>query len=425
MNEIVELRPKGKRSGTRKSGGPSAPSPDWLRDCCVDEKGRIVPNVASALTALRTAPEICDCFAFDEMQRASILVKPLPLWNSPAATACVARPIRDADVVQLQEWLQRQGIPRIGVHTVHDAVEARALERAFHPIRDYLEAREWDGEPRLNSWLTNYLGVEPTPYGSAIGRMFLIAMVARIFQPGAKCDYMLVLEGPQGLLKSSACKALAGDWFSDSLPDITSGKDASQHLRGRWLIEIAELSALSKAETTLLKAFLTRQSERYRPAYGRQEVHEPRQCCFIGTTNNSIYLKDETGGRRFWPVAISRVDIAALTRDRDQLFAEAVDAYGSDAKWWPDADFERAHIAPEQEARREIDAWTDTIANYVEYKGTVLVSEVAREALGIENRHIGTADQRRITKILIGLGWKRRATRLHGYCPREPPHGEN
>jgi predicted P-loop ATPase len=417
MIEIVELRPKGKRSGTRK--------PDWTKNCCLDDRGRIIPNVATALAALRNAPEICDCFAFDEMQRASILVKPLPLWNGPADAGDAARPIRDADIIQLQEWLQRQGVPKIGVNTVHDAVEVRALERSFHPIRHYLNGLMWDGTPRLESWLTDYLGAEPTPYGSAIGRMFLLAMVARIFQPGAKCDYMLVLEGPQGLLKSSACKALAGEWFSDSLPDITAGRDASQHLRGRWLIEIAELSALGKAETTLLKAFLTRQSERYRPAYGRQEVHEPRQCCFIGTTNDSIYLKDETGGRRFWPVAISRVDIDALTRDRDQLFAEAVHAHRAGARWWPDAAFERTHIAPEQEARREVDAWMEPIRYYLEDKRSVLVSEVAREALGIENRHIGTTDQRRITKILIELKWKRRAARLHGYCPWEAPDGEN
>ncbi len=265
----------------------------------------------------------------------------------------------------------------------------------------------WDRTPRLGTWLSAYLGAQPGPYAERIGVMFVVAMIARIYDPGCKADYMCVLEGAQGAMKSTACAILGGEWFSDGLPDISEGKDVSQHLRGKWIIEVAEMHAMSRAEAALLKSFITRTTERYRPSYGRKEVIEPRQCIFVGTTNKEAYLRDETGGRRFWLVKCGTIDTDSLARDRDQLFAEAVHVYRAGATWWPDRDFEREHIKPQQEARFEADVWEQSIRAYLENHTEVLIGNVAREALGFETNRIGRADQNRIAVALERLGWSR------------------
>jgi len=380
----------------------------------VDDKGRIVANLANAMVALRRAPEFSGLLRYDQMLAAPLLCGPTPVYgrasNHPLGAreeAWRERPVTDTDVSAIQEWLQLSSLSRIGKDTAHQAVDLAAQEKSFHPVRDYLNSLIWDRRDRLSIWLSYYLGVDASPYTKAIGQMFIISTVARIFRPGCKADYMMILEGVQGDGKSTACEILAGNWFSDNLPDASSGKDVYQHLAGKWLIEIGEMSAMSKADSTALKAFITRSVERYRPSYGRKEVIQPRQCIFIGTTNKAVYLRDETGGRRFWPVKVTSIDLDALRQDRDQIFAQAVYAYRNGAAWWPDGDFEREHIAPEQEERFDADAWEQTVRTHLETVSKTTIGDIAREGLHIETPKIGRAEQNRIAAILERLGWHR------------------
>jgi predicted P-loop ATPase len=239
--------------------------------------------------------------------------------------------------------------------------------------------------------------------------MFLIAMVARIFRPGCKADAMLVLEGRQGIGKSTAVRVLASDeWFSDSLPDIRT-KDAQHHLRGKWVIEVPELAATDKANAAQLKSFVSRAKEIFRAVYERNDAHDARQCVFVGTTNQERYLRDDSGARRFWPVRVCEaadIDITSLRRDRDQLFAEAVARYRSDERWWPDDHaFENEHIKPEREQRFEVDAWEDPVCAYLEQRDRVSVQEVLTKVLGLKIGEIGTTQERRVSSILKRQGW--------------------
>jgi len=398
----------------------------WTQLLRRDERKRVFPDLANVLIALRGA--MPDIAALDEMRQITLLMlePPIAPGGSPSMPD-QPRPISDDDVGRIQEFLHTAGLPRVGREMVGQAVYMIGVDNRFHPVRDWLNTLVWDGEQRLGGWLQTYLGAEgETDYLAAIGRMFLIAMAARILKPGCKADYMLVLEGEQGVEKSKACAALAGEYFSDNLPQIHS-KDASLHMRGKWLVEIAELAAIAKADAEGLKAFLTRTHERYRPPYGRADVNEPRVGLLIGTTNKHVYVRDDTGARRYWPLRVGKIDVEALTRDRDQLFAEAVDRFRHGEHWWPDSDFERQWIRPEQEIRIEGEPWDEAARKYLNgdlmhkpagentfpefypRKDRVTVTQIAREALGFETvSRIGTADQRRIIAILQDMGWERK-----------------
>jgi predicted P-loop ATPase len=323
-------------------------TPQWLDECIKGDTGKPMSNLVNV--RLGIAREWPHAFAHDEMLRAPVLMQSLD-----GANDFTPRPLRDTDVGFIQERLQEFGLKRATKDTVHQAIDMQAQERSFHPVRDYLDRLEWDGTERASKLFGGYFGSSSDPiYAAAIGKMFLISLVARAYDPGCQADYVPVIEGQQGIFKSTALRVLGGDWFSDDLPDVAMGKEASQYLRGKWLIEVAEMHAMSKVEVSHLKSFITRREERYRPSYGRREVFEPRQCIFIGTTNREVYLRDETGNRRFWPVAAGMIDLEGLVRDRDQLFAEAVALYRKGEQHWPDRDFEKRFIVKEQQARYEL-----------------------------------------------------------------------
>ena len=250
-----------------------------------------------------------------------------------------------------------------------DAVAAVAAERAYHPIREYLNALPaWDGVPRVDTLLINYLGAADTIYTRAVTRKTLTAAVARIYRPGLKFDYVLVLNGRQGIGKSTFFARLAGKWFSDSL-SIADMKDktAPEKMQNAWILELGELAGLKKMDVETLKAFLSRQDDKYRPSYGISVEDHPRQCVIVGSTNNNDgFLRDITGNRRFWPVTCEGSDrhpweIEAV----EQIWAECIVHFRSGERLFLTAE-EESMAKLEQNAALESDEREGLIAEYLE-----------------------------------------------------------
>ena len=361
-----------------------------------DPKGRMLNNLANAAHWLRTNEAFGGMLAFDEMQMEAVIRQP----------SGEVLPLHDHQITALAEIMQRYGMKEMSSAKVAEAAALVAREHPFHPVRDWLRRLTWDGRKRMSTWLPDYLGTSDTDYTRAVGRMFLIAMVARVMRPGAKVDHMLILQGDQGVGKSSVARLLAGiQHFSDDLPPMNAGKDLLQHLRGKWLIEVAELDKMRKADVTATKAFLTKAEDRFRAPYARVEETHPRQCVFFGTTNEDVFLRDATGARRFWPVMVGDIDLAGLEAARDQIFAEAVAAFDAGEQWWPDREFERKVIAPRQAAKYVEDVWTNLVRQYIAESDETRfkIDDLLMSAVGMEAAQMGIVQQKRMADILRRL----------------------
>ncbi|WP_212468239.1 virulence-associated E family protein [Bradyrhizobium sp. AUGA SZCCT0182] len=319
------------------------------------------------------------------------------------------RPWSQRDDALATDWLQHMGIS-VGLETTQQAIETVARDNEFHPLRDYLDGLHWDGINRTSNWLALYLGAEDTPYTRAVGEAFLTSAVARIFRPGCKADQVLILEGGQGILKSTAVRTLTEPWFSDEIA-LLGTKDAAMQTKAVWVIELSELDSLRGPDVSKIKAFVSRTTDRFRPPYGKRIIESPRQCVFIGTTNAAGYLKDATGGRRFWPVRCGSIDLAGLRRDRDQIWAQTVMSFRSGRPWWLTDRTLIEDAAVEQRGRYAGDPWDETIQVFVENLTSTSVDEVLHQALAIPKEQWTQTNATRVSRCLQSFGFARSQVR--------------
>jgi predicted P-loop ATPase len=378
---------------------------EWQKQLLRTAKGEVKALLANATLALREAPEWAGVLAFNQLKLTIEIASPPPWAHRNGAW--IQRAWSDNDDVRCAEWLQRAGI-EVGHTIAHAALAEVAEGNAYHPVRKYLEGLAWDGIERIAAFAVEMLGADDTPFVRAVSSAMLIAAVARAVDPGCKADNIPVLEGPQGKFKSTAIETLFGrEWFTDNLAEIGS-KEASAQIGKCWCAEIADLASMRRADIETVKAFASRRVDIFRPPYGRAVIEVPRQAVMWGTTNQVEWIKDETGGRRFWPVECGAIDIAGIARARNQLWAEALFCWRQGEPWWltDRATIELAREA--QESRQLADAWDERIADYVRNKDDVSVGEVLQFGLVLEPGKWGHSEQIRVARYLRSKGWKRR-----------------
>lgn len=367
--------------------------------------GTSIHNVTLFLTL---HPHLRGLYWYDEFADQIFIDRPL---QAPGVGS-YPRPIQDHDETELAGWLNANGLaPSIAMTAAVMRQVAFASPR--NSIVEWAEGLKWDGDRRIDLWLSYYAGASDSEYTRMVGRRFLISAMARLLRPGCKVDTMLILEGPQGKGKSALVRTLAGDrWFSDQVGEVTN-KDASQLIQGIWIMEIPEMDKFSRAEANAVKDFLTRGFDRYRPPYGRNVIRRERRCVFFGTINPDGvgYLKDTTGNRRYWPVEIRHIDLEGIAVDRDQLWAEAKHALEKGEKWWVDDD-EAQLIAGEQDTRRDDDVWEPKVREWLEDPMRMLQtpfftsSDVLWKAINLELKNQKQSEKIRVAKILKMLGCK-------------------
>lgn len=339
-------------------------SAEWVKTLSVTLKGNIEPTIENALIIMRNDPNIKGRYYYDAFRERPIVCGDLPWQDLKKRQSDCWQDSDDAGLrMHLEKFYKIDSQLKI-----RDAVELAMLEQTRHPVREYLTGLTWDGIKRADTLFVDYLGAEDTEYTREVTRKALIGAVARIFQPGCKHDHVLVLVGPQGCRKSTTLARLGKRWFSDSLYTL-AGKDALEQIQGFWIIELGEMAATKKADLEQIKQFVSKQSDSYRAAYARRTQEHPRQCAFFGTTNDDEFLRDATGGRRFWPVTVT--DLGRTLGDNltdeivDQVWAEIVVRYNAGESWYLSAKLEA--LAKEvQEQHTELNAKQGMIENFLE-----------------------------------------------------------
>lgn len=405
-----------------------ANQPDWVRKLvCKKRGGEPYADERNVRIAFNFAPELAGILQYNEFSDRIELKRPLPGMPRDVThdefDDYPPMPWQDEYITEVIMWLTTAGMVYLRRGVVQETVIAVAKRNAYHPVRDYLLDcyRDWDKQPRLLTWLKIYLGAkDAAAYLEAVGRKFMIGAVARIFQPGCQMDTILVLEGEQGLGKSTAVSILGGEWSRDIVGDLAN-KDAAVAIQDVWIGEMGELTALKRGDQEAAKGFISRRIDHYRPPYGRNAVDRPRHTVFIATTNEYDYLQDPTGARRTWPIECAMIDLAALKRDVRQLWGEAMAAYYDKEPWHlTDAETRCARVEQVKRSRTtETDAvvleWADKMVGVG--RKTITMREVLAEVFEISPRSEpakagGIA--REASRALMREGWRRDKPKGYG-----------
>ena len=423
---------------------------NWISKLAVSSTtGAPAKTTDNVLIILENDPLLKGRLAFDEFANRGVVLGSFP-WDNRSEK----RQWTDVDDAGLRHYIESTyGIT--GKERIFDAVSLCAHKNTFNDVRDYLAELKWDNVKRIDTLLVDYLGAKDSIYTRAVMRKFLVAAVARAMAPGTKFDYMPIFAGPQGLGKSTFLRLLGKRWYSDSLQTF-EGKEASEMIQGVWINEIGELNGLSKSETNAVKQFLSRVEDIYREPFGRRTNNYPRRCVFAGTTNDSEFLKDRTGNRRFWPVDVglqlpTKSVFRHLEEEVEQIWAEAFCYWQLGEPLYLTGEAE-AEAKEEQEAHRESNAKEGVIREFVERpvplnwdkrslnerrlywagefgrgsvdtvpRDRICALEVWCECLGGDVKFMKRSDALEINSILSSFpGWKRlKNDGRFGYCGKQ------
>lgn len=417
---------KGRGAGSGGGGNDTPANDDWKQHLTYNRDGNVEGTLHNLCTIIENDDRLKGLFWLNDSSNQVVMSRPAP-WLGSNRVEFV-----DADSCELAAWLQHPDRYRMkcGDDTVLKAVIAVARRHRRHPIREYLTDLQWDGTPRIESMLVEMFGASDNKYSRQASLCFMVGAVARILwvdpkNPalGAKVDFMLVLEGPQGKQKSTSLSELFGSYWFVETSESPQHKDFYQVIQGCWGVEIGEMDSFGKADVTAVKVAITRRTDKFRAPYERIPNSYRRECVFVGTTNDAQYLKDSTGGRRFLPVrADGNVDVARIGVERDQLWAEAVRMFVDGFTYWVLPD----DAAAEQAARYISDSWEARVERWLtgKFRATKDGDEVAPSrlkfsasrvewattdellefAIGMEPAKHTKADQMRIANIMKRLG---------------------